>query len=143
MNRRSRPGEGGRGDAEAAKADASRASADAASAAAGSDAAGADAADAEAAIAAAEQALALAESALEALRLLDDATLWRVRWRDLEDRVARSARALDRALAGAGPHALGGLEFRLANLVRALAISAPPSVLEGRSRTRRRPRWRM
>lgn len=138
MNRRARPGgEGGRWDGAAAP-EAEAAGAD--RAATGADRA---TADSEAVIAAAEQALALAESALEALRVLDDATLWRVRWRDLEERVARSARALDLALPGAGPHALGGLEFRLANLVRALASSAPPSALEGRSRTRRRPRWQM
>jgi hypothetical protein len=74
----------------------------------------------------AERALIAAEAAHEAFRASTDPVTWEARRHDLEQSVAVSARTLEAALRGVGPHDLGALEFRLAELVRALETARSP-----------------
>ncbi|HEU4728110.1 MAG TPA: hypothetical protein VFT22_09485 [Kofleriaceae bacterium] len=74
----------------------------------------------------AERALLAAEAALDAFRVATNPVTWEARRHDLEQGIAVTARALDAALRGVGPHDLAAIEFRLAELVRALVSARPP-----------------
>jgi hypothetical protein len=75
----------------------------------------------------AEHALTVAEGVLDAVRAANDPASWEARRRELEQAVAISARTLESALRGAGPHELGALEFRLADVVRTMEALRPPA----------------